>query len=256
MVKPHIQKGVWRIAVLPEVIIGRELPMEFSKLTCSAKVKNRLGARGMRSTIVFGCCQSSCAYCKAEFNLGKGKIGQKRRIHTQKTKTITIINTRVWVRVGESKWSPRLVARHRSSIASGCSAHGSSSTSFSSDLLVAGLEAVSRVAGQCCNWQWVAEQRSRALARKTALDGEASARSSKKTFGGGVRTYNKGSTQTRQLWGSFQRLGSFSCTRSFILEECLLWATISVVGKDGAINLRVGRTLIICPFFAGCASCL
>ena len=51
-------------------------------------------------------------------------------------------------------------------------------------------------------------------------------------------------------------LGSFSCKRSFLLEECLLRATISVVNKDGAINLRGGRILLTCHFFAGWASFL
>ena len=54
----------------------------------------------------------------------------------------------------------------------------------------------------------------------------------------------------------FGGLGSFSCKRSFLLEECSLRATISVVNKDGAINLRVERTLLTCIFFAGWASSL
>ena len=41
----------------------------------------------------------------------------------------------------------------------------------------------------------------------------------------------------------FGGLGSFLCKRSFLLEECLLRATISVVSKDGAINLRGGSKL-------------
>ena len=49
----------------------------------------------------------------------------------------------------------------------------------------------------------------------------------------------------------FGGLGSFLCKRSFLLEECLLRATISVVSKDGAINLRGGRTLLTCHFLAG-----
>ena len=52
------------------------------------------------------------------------------------------------------------------------------------------------------------------------------------------------STKRRQLWGSFRGLGSFSCKRSFLLEECSLRATISVVSKDWMINLRDGRTLL------------
>ena len=52
----------------------------------------------------------------------------------------------------------------------------------------------------------------------------------------------------------FGGLGSFSCKRSFFLEEYLLRAMFSVVNKDGAINLRDGRTLLTCPFFAGWTS--
>ena len=44
----------------------------------------------------------------------------------------------------------------------------------------------------------------------------------------------------------FGGLGNFSCKRSFLLEECLLRATISVVNKDRAIKLRGGRTLLTC----------
>ena len=53
------------------------------------------------------------------------------------------------------------------------------------------------------------------------------------------------------LEAPFGGLGSFSCKRSFFLEEYLLRAMFSVVNKDGAINLRDGRTLLTCPFFAG-----
>ena len=60
---------------LLEVII--KLPIECSKLTCSAKVKNRHGTRAVRSTIEVGRCQLSCAYCEAEFDLGKGKNRSK-----------------------------------------------------------------------------------------------------------------------------------------------------------------------------------
>ena len=52
-----------------EVIIGRELPVESSKLMCSVKVK----------------------------------LGQRRRVHTQKTKEITIESEFTWKRVVESK---------------------------------------------------------------------------------------------------------------------------------------------------------
>ena len=55
------------------VFIGRELPIECSKLTCFAKVKNRHSSRAVRATIKVGRWQSSCAYSEAEFDLGKGK---------------------------------------------------------------------------------------------------------------------------------------------------------------------------------------
>ena len=88
---------------LLEVIIGRELPIECSKLTCSAKVKNRHGTQAVRSTIEVGCCQSSCVDCEAEFDLGRGKIGRRRRIHTEKTKTTTIIDTRIRIHTSLSR---------------------------------------------------------------------------------------------------------------------------------------------------------
>ena len=56
-----------------EKITGQEMPVECSKLTCFAKVKIRHGSRAVRSTIEVGRCQSSFAYCEAEFDLGKGK---------------------------------------------------------------------------------------------------------------------------------------------------------------------------------------
>ena len=36
--------------------------------------------------------------------------------------------------------------------------------------------------------------------------------------------------------------------KELFLEEYLLRAMFSVVNKDGAINLRDGRTLLTCPF--------
>ena len=73
---------------------------------------------------------------------------------------------------------------------------------------------------------------------------------------GRVHAYGKGSTKDVNFEAPFGGLGSFSCKRSFLLEECLLRATISVVSKDGAINLRGGRTLLTCHFFASWASFL
>ena len=58
---------------LLEEITGHGMPVECSKLTCFAKVKIRHGSRAVRSTIEVGRCQSSFAYCEAEFDLGKGK---------------------------------------------------------------------------------------------------------------------------------------------------------------------------------------
>ena len=54
----------------------------------------------------------------------------------------------------------------------------------------------------------------------------------------------------------FGGFGSFSCKRSFFLQEYLLRAMFSVVNKDGAINLRDDRTLLTCPFLAGWTSSL
>ena len=62
---------------LPEEITGQGMPIECSKRTCFAKVKIRHGSRAVRSTIEVGRCQSSFAYCEAEFNLGKGKNRSK-----------------------------------------------------------------------------------------------------------------------------------------------------------------------------------
>ena len=58
---------------LLEEITGHGMPVECSKLTCFAKVKIRHGSRAVRLTIEVGRCQSSFAYCEAEFDLGKGK---------------------------------------------------------------------------------------------------------------------------------------------------------------------------------------
>ena len=65
------------VPFLLEVIIGRELSIECSKLTCIAKVKNRHGARAVRSTIEVGRSQSLCGYSEAELDLGKGKNRSK-----------------------------------------------------------------------------------------------------------------------------------------------------------------------------------
>ena len=97
-------------------------------------------------------------------------------------------------------------------------------------------------------------------AQTTALvDGEASARRSKKTFGPPAAACLRTARIARKdvnFEAPFGGLGSFSCKRSFFLEEYFLRAMFSVVNKEGAINLRDGRTLLTCPFFAGWTSSL
>ena len=85
------------------VLIGRELPIEFSKLTCSAKLKNLPGTRGMRSIKNLAAVSHHARTARQISTWERGKICQRRRIHTQKTRTITIIDTQMGVRVGESK---------------------------------------------------------------------------------------------------------------------------------------------------------
>ena len=62
---------------LLEEITRHGMPVECSKLTCFAKVKIRHGSRAVISTIEVGRCQSSFAYCEAEFDLGKGEKRSK-----------------------------------------------------------------------------------------------------------------------------------------------------------------------------------
>ena len=72
--------SVFRLLMFPsllEEITGHGMSVECSKLTCFAKVKIRHGSRAVRSTIEVGRCQSSFAYCEAEFDLGKGKKRSK-----------------------------------------------------------------------------------------------------------------------------------------------------------------------------------
>ena len=65
--------------------------------------KNRHGTRAVRSTMEVGRCQSSCAYCEAEFDLGKGKNRSKATYTHSKTKTITIIDTRIRIHTSTSR---------------------------------------------------------------------------------------------------------------------------------------------------------
>ena len=89
---------------LLEEITGHGMPVECSKLTCFAKVKIRHGSRAVRSTIEVGRCQSSFAYCARQSSTWeRGKIGRRRRIHTEKTKTITIIDRRIRIHTCTSR---------------------------------------------------------------------------------------------------------------------------------------------------------
>ena len=152
----------------------------------------------------------------------RGKIGQRRRIHTQKTKTITIIDTQIQITTSTSRrvevkptfgaWPGRsTMYACRCSLPCTCSsAHVTHLQLICCCWLqLCRLKPISWVEGQCCYWQWVAEQRSRdpECLHERRPEEETSARRSKKTFGlhGVVRAYGKDSTKRRQLWGSFRR---------------------------------------------------
>ena len=157
----------------------------------------------MRSTIEIDRCQSSFAHCEAEFDLGKGKNRSKasypHRNDTNPNSHEYDRYTSRRVKVKSTFGGPPPIDNHmRRSSASvhGRACHGTQL--ICSDR----LRAFSWVEAQCCRWQWVAEQRSKALAQSIALvDGEASVRRSKKTFGpqGRVHAYGKDSTKRRQL---------------------------------------------------------
>ena len=195
------------------------MPVECSKLTCSAKVKIRHGSRAVRSTIEVGRCQSSFAYCEAEFDLGKGKNRSKATYPHWKDENKnhhwqTNPNSDVYESESQSevdvRW-PAMYAMRRSSA--------------STVALQVGTQVILAVWGPSrlqLGWStalplavgsWATIQGPCAicmLAQTTALvDGEASARRSKKTFGphGRVPAYGKDSTKRRQLWGSFRRFG-------------------------------------------------
>ena len=121
------------------------------------------------------------------------------------------------------------------------------------------LKPISWVEGQCCYWQWVAEQRFKErlherqpLKKKRALEGARRPSARTALCVRMARIARKDANFEAPFGG----LGSFLCERNFLLEECSLRATISVVNKDGAINLRGGRTLLTCLFLAGWASSL
>ena len=159
--------------------------------------------------------------------------------------------------VGESKWSRRSVAWPIDNVRVQiqlCPRH----SAYPCCCYLCRLMPITWVEGQGSYWQWVAEQRSKErlherqrLKKKRALEGaiRPSARTASCVLT--ARTARKGVN----FEAPFEGLGSFSWKRSFLLEEYLLRATISVVSKDGTINLRGGRTLT-CTFFAGWASSL
>ena len=150
----------------------------------------------------------------------RGNIGRRRRIHTEKTKTIAIIDRRIRIHTCTSRrvnvkstfGGPPCMRR------SSASTYGSSAGRHSPDLAWICWPSTSE--GLQLGWStvlplavgsWATIQGPCAMhAQTTAIvDGEASARSSKKTFGphGRVPAYGKDSTKRRQLWGSFRRFG-------------------------------------------------
>ena len=99
----------------------------------------------------------------------RGKIGGRRRIHTEKTKTITIIDTRIRIHTITSRrvklkstfGGPPCMRRSSASV----HAYMVALPRHSSSADRAGrLRAFSWVEAQCCHLQLVAEQRSKALA--------------------------------------------------------------------------------------------
>ena len=181
-------------------------------------------------------------------------------MHTQKTEAITVIDARIRIQTSRSRSevdAPRLggpppIDCHAT--AQLISWSRSASCCWSEGLWLGWMTVLPLVVGS-----WASCNDQRPCTNDNACR-EASARRSQKTFGphGGVPAYDKDSTKLENVSfeAPFGGLGSFSCKRTFLLEECLLRATISVVSKDGVINLRGGRTLLICPFFAGWASSL
>ena len=187
------------------------MPVECSKLTCFAKVKIRHGSRAVRSTIEVGRCQSSFAYCEAEFDLGKGENRSKATYPHWKDETITIIDRRIRIHTCTSQR-----VKVKSTFGGPPCMRRSSASTFMVALQV-GTQLI------CWPWEglqlgwstvlplavgsWATIQGPCVMhAQTTALvDGEASARRSKKN--GGVPAYGKDSTKRSQLWGSFRRFG-------------------------------------------------
>ena len=168
----------------------------------------------------------------------RGKIGRRRRIHTEKTKTIRISDRRITRgRVGGSQWSRRSVARHvcvdpapvhmpalqlGTQLICWPSEESEGLQLGWSTLLPLAVGSWATIQGPCAMH-----------AHTTALvDGEASARRSKKSFGPHDRL-----PRTARIAGKdvnfeapFGGLGSFSCKRSFssrniCFELCFHWLT-------------------------------
>ena len=147
------------------------------------------------------------------------KLGQRRRIHTQKTKTLTIIDTQIRI---TTSTSPRVEVKptfgglaDRRCMRRSSSAHA---TQLICCCYLCRLKPVSWVEGQCCYWQWVAEQRSkerlherRRLKKKRALKG---ARRPLARTASCVRTARIARKDVN-FEVPFGDLGSFSCKRNF-----------------------------------------
>ena len=201
---------------LLEEITGHGMPVECSKLTCFAKVKIRHGSRAVRSTIEVGRCQSLFAYCEAEFDLGKGKNRSKATYPHWKDENNnhhwqTNPNSHVYESESQSEvdvqWPAMYAQIQRQYIMVALQVGTRAQLiCWPSDGLQLGWSTVLPLAVG----SWATIQGPCAMhAQTTLVDGEASARRSKKTFGphGRVPAYGKDSTKRRQLWGSFRRFG-------------------------------------------------
>ena len=136
---------------LLEEFTGHGMPVECSKLTCFAKVKNRHGSRAVRSTFAVGRCQSSFAYCEAEFDLEKGKNRSKATYPHWKDENNnhhwqTNPNSHVHESESQSEVDVRWPAMRRSS-ARTYGSSGRSALSWSAGR----LRAFSWVEAQCCH---------------------------------------------------------------------------------------------------------
>ena len=88
---------------LLEEITGHGMPVECSKLTCFAKVKIRHGSRAVRSRSKLAAVSHRSRTARQSSTWERGKIGRRRRIHTEKTKTITIVDRRIRIHTCTSR---------------------------------------------------------------------------------------------------------------------------------------------------------